>query len=132
MAKNLHRTLQAFLVLPVHRDSHIALRLGEVNQLQHSQKSQWVIMKHESMLAVMDVLIKLSERMVNKGEKERAVEILTIALKYPMNPATQKRAETLYDELEASLCPRVILDAKALADEMTLNDLLEVIAQNSA
>jgi hypothetical protein len=84
-------------------------------------------MKNEAMLMIMDTLVKMAEVMVEKGEKERAVEILTITLEYPMRPTTKQRAEDLYLQLEAELRPRVIEDAKSLAKEITLDDLMEAI-----
>ncbi len=86
-----------------------------------------IAMQNEAMLSVMDILVKMAEYMVEKGEKERAVEILTIAFEYPQREETRKRAETLYDDLATELCPRVFLDAKTLAEDITLDDLLEAI-----
>ncbi|MBC6937502.1 MAG: hypothetical protein DWB42_16945 [Chloroflexi bacterium] len=83
--------------------------------------------RNDAMLMVMDTLIKIAELLIEKLEKERAVEILAFVLCYPMRPESRARAETLYLELEAELCPRVLLDARRLADELTLDDLLEAI-----
>lgn len=84
-------------------------------------------MKNEALLMIMDTLIKMAEVMIDKGEKERAVEILTIAMQYPMRQTTRARAEDMYNNLESELCPRVIADAKSLAEEITLDDLMEAI-----
>jgi hypothetical protein len=97
------------------------------DSMERFHKTLEIAMKNEALLMVMDTLVKMAELMVEKGEKERAVEILTIGLQYPMRAATQSRAEALYDDLEAELCPRVMLDAKALAEELTLDDLLAAI-----
>ncbi len=86
-----------------------------------------IAMQNQAILSVLDILIKMAEYMVEKGEKERAAEILTIALEYPVRDETKKRAQALYNDLEAELCPRVMLDAKTLAQELTLDDLLEAI-----
>lgn len=95
--------------------------------MERFHKTLKIAMKNEALLMVMDTLIKMAELMTSKGEKERAVEILTIALQYPMRQGSKIRAETLYNELEAELCPRVMLDAQTLAQEITLDDLLEAI-----
>ncbi len=95
--------------------------------MERFHKTLKIAMKNEALLMVMDTLIKMAELLTEKDEKERAVEILTIALQYPMRQGSKARAETLYYELEAELCPRVMLDARTLADEITLDDLLEVI-----
>jgi hypothetical protein len=86
-----------------------------------------IAMQNQAILSVLDILVKMAEYMVEKGEKERATEILTIALEYPVREETKKRAESLYNDLAAELCPRVMLDAKTLAQEITLDDLLEAI-----
>jgi len=99
----------------------------EFNSMERFHKTLRIAMKNEAMLMVIDTLVKMAELMVQKGEKERAVEILTIALEYPMRAGTRSRAQALYDELESELCPRVFTDAKQLAQEITLDDLLAAI-----
>lgn len=86
-----------------------------------------IAMQNQAILSVLDILVKMAEFMVEKGEKERAAEILTIALEYPLRDESRKRAQSLYNDLETELCPRVFLDAKTLAAEITLDDLLEAI-----
>lgn len=97
------------------------------NAMDRFHKTLKIAMKNEALLMVMDTLSKMAELMVQKGEKERAVEILTIALLYPMRDGTRARAEGLYLSLEAEMCPRVIADAKLLAEDITLDDLMVVI-----
>ncbi len=91
------------------------------------QKALRVAVKNDALLMIMDTLIKMAELMATKGDKERAVEILTIALHYPMRQETRSRAEALYDDLEAELCPRVFADARTLAQEVTLDDLMAAL-----
>jgi ribosomal protein S20 len=86
-----------------------------------------VAMKNDAMMMVMDTLVRLTEVFIAQGEKERAAELVTIALEYPMRAVTRQRAEQIYLDLEAELCPRVMTDAKSLAEEITLDDLLAVI-----
>src|SRR5438045_8642655 len=76
-------------------------------------KTLRIAMKNEALLMIMDTLIKMAEVMVDKGEKERAVEILTIAMQYPMRQTTRVRAEEIYNDLESELCPRAMVDAKS-------------------
>jgi hypothetical protein len=99
----------------------------EPDAMEHFHKTLLVAMKNDAFLMVMDTLVKMAEVMIERGEKERAVEILTISLQYPLRETTRSRAVALYDELEAELCPRVVLDAQRLADEITLDDLLAAI-----
>jgi len=97
------------------------------DSMERFHKTLRIAMKNEALLMVMDTLIKMAELLTEKGEKERAVEILTITLQYPMRQGSKLRAEILYRDLEAELCPRVMVDAQTLADEITLDDLLEAI-----
>ena len=95
--------------------------------MERFHKTLAVAMKNDALLMIMDTLVKMAEVMIGKGEKERAVEMLTIALNYPMRPATRSRAEMLYTDLESEVCPRAIMDARVLAEDITLDDLMEAI-----
>jgi hypothetical protein len=86
-----------------------------------------VAMRNDAMMMVMDTLVRLTEVLIDKGERERAAELVTIALEYPMRPVTRQKAQHIYLGLEAELCPRVMSDARTLAEEITLDDLLEAI-----
>jgi hypothetical protein len=87
-------------------------------------KTLKVAVQNDAMLMVMDTLVKMAESLIENDERERAVEILVIATQYPMRVTTKGLAESILRDLEAELCPRVFLDARALADEITLDDLL--------
>jgi hypothetical protein len=86
-----------------------------------------IAMQNQAISSVLDILVKMAEFMVEKGEKERAVEILTISLEYPLREESRKRAQFLYNDLATEVCPRVFEDARSLAAEITLDDLLEAI-----
>jgi uncharacterized protein YfaA (DUF2138 family) len=101
--------------------------MNQDETMERFHKTLRIARKNDAMLMVMDTLIKMAELLVEKNEKDRAVEILTIAMEYPMRAGSQKRAEALYLELEAELCPRVLVDARMLANEITLDDLLEAM-----
>lgn len=91
------------------------------------QRTLVIAIRNDAMLMVMDTLVRIAELLIEKQEKERAVEILVFVFQYPTRPETHARAETLYLGLEAELCPRVIQDAKTLANDLTLDDLLAAI-----
>lgn len=80
-------------------------------------------MERGAIPAVLDALVGIAQELIDTDEKERAVEILALVLNYPMNRETREVAVYLFDELEAELCPRVIWDARALANDLTLDDL---------
>lgn len=103
------------------------MNFDDDDTMNRYQKALRVAVKNDALLMIMDTLIKMAELMVSKGEKERAVEILTIALHYPMRQETRSRAEALYDDLETELCPRVFADARLLAQEVTLDDLMAAL-----
>ncbi|MBI5668172.1 MAG: hypothetical protein HZC41_09210 [Chloroflexi bacterium] len=90
-------------------------------------KTLRIAVRNDAMLMVMDTLVKIAELMVSKQDKERAVEILVFVAQYPLRPETRLRAEAMYNNLEAEVCPRVIVDAHTLANELTLDDLLAAI-----
>jgi hypothetical protein len=76
---------------------------------------------------VIDILVEFADHLCERGDRERAVEILTFALMYPMRAVTFDLADLRFRELEAELCPRVILDARMLAQELTLEDMVKLI-----
>ena len=86
-----------------------------------------VALRNDAMMMVMDTLVRLTEVLIDKQEKERAAELLTMAMEYPMRAVTRQKAEQIYLDLEAELCPRVMSDAKVLAQEITLDDVLAAI-----
>lgn len=84
----------------------------------------------DSVPAQLDVLVSIAEFLYEEGDRERAVEILALACCYPMHQDTRELADNLYDYLATLVCPRILDDAVALADELTLEDMvLEVISE---
>ncbi len=57
-------------------------------------------------------------------DQDTAVEILALALNYPMRVETLERAEAMFSALELELCPRAIWDACEQAQRMTLEDMV--------
>lgn len=81
---------------------------------------------------VIDLLVEIAETTIERGDKERAAQILVLALHYPMRLSTLETAEMLLTELEAELCPRVIWDAREQAQIMTLEDMVESVVTEAA
>src|SRR4051794_589279 len=73
---------------------------------------------------VLDILVEVAKMSVYHDDKTFAVEILALALEYPMRVETLQEAEQLYADLETELCPRVMLDARAQAQVITLEDIV--------
>ncbi|MFN8372774.1 MAG: hypothetical protein U0694_07840 [Anaerolineae bacterium] len=85
--------------------------------------------QQEDVPAMLDTLTRIAAACVDDGETERAAEILTLVVLYPLNKYTRLRAESLLLGLKAEICPRVILDAETRAQEITLDDMvLEVLS----
>ncbi len=80
-------------------------------------------MDAESTPRMLDLLVEIASVAAQQDNKGFAIEILALALHYPMNPSTLDTAETLFSALETELCPRVIHDASEQANEMTLDDM---------
>lgn len=75
----------------------------------------------------LDALVEIAGAKIKSGEKERATEIVTLVLCYPLEDDTLERAEDMLRDLEAELCPRVVMDAKSRAFEVTLEDEVEAL-----
>ncbi len=89
-----------------------------------------VAQKHEAISAMLDTLIRIAESCVENSEKERAAEILALVVLYPLDRYSRTRAEELFLDLKAEICPRVILDAETRAQEITLDEMVEEILNN--
>ncbi len=80
--------------------------------------------------AAINALVSIAEELIERDETSRAADILALVLCYPMNREARQLAECLYDDLETTECPRVLEDARARAETMTLDDLaLEIIGE---
>jgi hypothetical protein len=71
-------------------------------------------------------LIDLAALMIQDGKKDEAASVLAYVMHQPDVPYdVYDRADDLWIELEAEICPRVITDAKADATFMTLRGIIE-------
>lgn len=81
-------------------------------------------MESELVVKVLDILVDIAELDIQLDDKTSAIEILAMSLEYPMRPVTYERALALFAVLECELCPRAIYDARALAQEITLEEMV--------
>ena len=88
-------------------------------------------MSAEMTSKVLDLLVEIAQFSVEHDDKGFAIEILALALQYPMNLDTLDAAEMLYSSLEMELCPRVMSDAYDLAQQITLEDMVERVLARS-
>lgn len=89
-------------------------------------------MNAESTPRILDLLVEIARVSAEHDDKGFAVEILALALHYPLNLETLDAAETLFSLLETELCPRVIRDACDQAQQMTLDDMVMHVLAHSA
>ncbi len=83
-----------------------------------------------SVPAAIEALVGIAEVLIERGELDRSVEILTLVLCYPMHRETRELVEAMLLDLEAEVCPRVMTDAKTRCDQVTLDDMSsEVLTQ---
>lgn len=72
------------------------------------------------------LLVDLAALMVADGKKDEAASVLAYIMHQPDVPYdVYDRADDLWIELEAEICPRVITDARADATFMTLRGIIE-------
>jgi hypothetical protein len=71
-------------------------------------------------------LVDLAALMITDGKKDEAASVLAYVMHQPDVPYdVYDRADDLWIELEAEICPRVILDARTDATFMTLRGIIE-------
>ena len=73
---------------------------------------------------VLDILVEIARTAVYHDDQGYAVEILALALQYPMRVETLAEAEQLFTSLEAQVYPRVIADAFEQAQRITLEEMV--------
>lgn len=70
-------------------------------------------------------LVQVADVLIARGITDAAANILAFVLAQPdVPPGTAAHAEALFDDLEATICPRVIVDARAFAQTATLADVM--------
>jgi hypothetical protein len=74
-------------------------------------------------------LVSAADALIAHGITDVAANALAFVLAHPSTDAdTYARADELFDELEATICPRVILDARSFAQSATMADMLHQLA----
>ncbi|MCK6578498.1 MAG: hypothetical protein L6Q98_10375 [Anaerolineae bacterium] len=81
-------------------------------------------MEMELVVKVLDILIDIAEIDTKLNNTTSAVEILALALEYPMRGTTFERALAYFSNLECQVCSSVVQDARALAQEITLEEMV--------
>ena len=77
---------------------------------------------------VLDSMTRLAYLLHKLGHNQEAADLLAYVLIQVDTPAdTYDRAEDLMMSLEASICPRVVYDAKAFAYDTTLEDMMDYL-----
>lgn len=88
-------------------------------------------MQAEIMPKVLDILVEIAKEALYHDDREFAVEVIVLALQYPMREETLEEAENMFTSLESQLCPRVIHDAWEQAQRMTLEDMVAHVQEHA-
>jgi hypothetical protein len=99
--------------------------------MEHHRETLRVAIERGAVPLAIDALVGIAEGLMERGDAERAAGILALALCYPMNRETREFAEILFSELEVTLCPRVILDARTRAEDLTLDELAAEVLEEA-
>ena len=89
-------------------------------------------MQHEAVPNVLATMLAIADLLLSENDKEHAFEILAFIRHYPMHETIREQVDVLYDELEYQLCPRVVADANARAEAMTLEDVVRELLSTNA
>lgn len=82
---------------------------------------------------VLDALTDFAALSIQSGETQQGADILAfVLLQSTLAYETQSKAETLFDDLCAWICPCVIWDAHAFAREVDLADIIWYITPDAA
>lgn len=80
-----------------------------------------------------DAMTQLAQLYIQYGWAQTASDILAFVLLQDDIPQEiHEQADELFDDLERSICPRVIWDAKAFASDMDLISMVDYLLDNNA
>ena len=103
--------------------------------IQHTEKDFLASIRASYAIDAMGELwfamTQLAQRYIQKGWTQEASDILAFVLLQDDVPLDiYEQAEELFDDLERSICPRVIWDAKAFAADMDLIGMVDYLLDN--
>ncbi|MBZ0275262.1 MAG: hypothetical protein K8I60_03920 [Anaerolineae bacterium] len=106
--------------------------MDSINDPNHLRRVLEISYRSNNQSLVLTILIRMAEWLNDSDEQDTATELIVFALEYPLPPRIRARAQELYDLLEAEVCPRVIADARTLANERTLDDVVLAVLEASS
>ena len=76
-------------------------------------------------------MLRLAEIHIHHGDTQKASDILAFILLQEHNISSDiyEEAFELFDDLERRICPRVIWDARAFANDMDIQGMVEYILE---
>lgn len=95
--------------------------------LERYRKTLQIAVKHEAVPMMLETLVKVAECLYETDQKDRAAHVVTLALCYPLRMSSRMRAEQIYLALEKELDPVAMQVARELANDLTLDDMVEII-----
>lgn len=73
-------------------------------------------------------LVQAATLLIDNGITDRAANLLAYVLAQPdVHPTTYNEADLLFDELNQTICPRVIWDAREFAEIASPADVITVL-----
>ncbi|MCB9456181.1 MAG: hypothetical protein H6671_09355 [Anaerolineaceae bacterium] len=97
------------------------------NDPNHLRRVLEISHRSNNQSLVLTILVRIAEWLDDSGDKDSAAELVIFVLEYPLFGRTRARAEELYLQLEAEVCPRVLVDARTTANERTLDDMVAAV-----
>ena len=89
-------------------------------------------LRAELVSPMLQTLYEIASVFAAQNQQARAFEILTCIAHYPLPAPMAVSVSTLLDELEFQVCPRVVVDARQRAYEITLDDLAAEVLEQRA
>jgi hypothetical protein len=97
------------------------------NDPNHLRRVLEISHRSNNQSLVLTILVRIAEWLDSSGNKDAAAELIVFALEYPLFGRTRARAEELFLQLETEVCSRVLVDARTLASERTLDDVVALV-----
>jgi hypothetical protein len=89
-------------------------------------------MRAELVNPMLHILYDIADTFARGNDKAQAFQILALINLYPLTKPLSSKVESLLDELEFQLCPRVVVDARERAETLTLDEIAtELISSQS-
>lgn len=97
------------------------------NSIDRHRKALEIAVRYEAVPMMLETLVRVAELLHYDGEKQRPLEIVALALRYPLSPRVRVRAETLALDIAKDTDVAVIQQVQRWTDQITLDEMVEAI-----